>query len=238
MSKLKEFEAKVLGVDESMDEAASLFESDLSASISTDLPPEVEEELTSQDWAEQTVQMLDQAKVLITKRFRQIESRSVELHELTKADHAKAEVKMLELMEVEAKFYAHIDIELPNLIQRNTEAAARGVMNAQLEVITDSIKTIIRQHIADELNPSLKAINDTTVNLRLAAADVEERLGGWKQYLRMAGIAVVVAVVIFTGLKIQMGLGVDAQYGRKAKAAIQMLDPKNQATIESIIKTK
>ena len=96
----------------------------------------------------------------------------------------------------------------------------------------------IHNRLANEFNPLLKKMDDTAVNLRLAAADLEAKTGGVKQFLRTAGIATVVAVVLFVGLKIYFGLGTDADYGRKTKTAIQKLNPASRTTIESIINGK
>ena len=149
-----------------------------------------------------------------------------------------SEEKLAELLKVEATFHRYVSDVLPGVLEKNFMATAQGLLNAKLELIANDITGLVHNRLADEFNPLLKKIDDTTVNLRLAAADLEAKTGGVKQYLRTTGIAVVVAIVLFLGLKVSFGLGVDAEYGRKTKAAIQKLNPASRAAMESIINGK
>jgi hypothetical protein len=248
----EEIKARLAG----QDKAESLFDSDIPAIAGTNRnnpgdpstdnfpadnsksTPDTVEDITPEKWVAKTIQALDQTKELITERFLWIEKQACDLNQRTIDITNTSEEKLAELLKVEAVFHRYVSDELPGVIEKNFMATAQGLLNAKLELIANDITVLVHNRITDEFNPLLKKMDDTTVNLRLAAADVEAKTGGVKQFLRTAGIATVVAVVLFVGLKIYFGLGVDAEYGRQTRMAISKLNPTSRTTIESIIKGK
>lgn len=236
-TRVKEMESGVHNEEETSDDGATI---DVEAyddgqGVDTDTIPD---ELTTDEWTAETVRLLEQVKTQIAERFARMEKRNDEQHQISEEDHATAEKAISSLMQAEAKFYSHINIELPGIIKKNIEAASQGILDAQLEIIAGDIKGIIHQHITAELSPQLSAIKDLTIDLRLAANEVESKAGGWKQFIKTACVASAIGTVIFFGLKAQFGLGIDAEYGRKARVAIQKLDAGSRATMEQLIGSK
>jgi len=236
-TRVKEMESGVQNEEEPSDDGATI---DVEAyddvqSVDTETIPD---ELTTDEWTAETVKLLEQVKTQIADRFARMEKRSAEQHQISVADHASAETAISSLMQAEAKFYSHINIELPGIIKKNIEAASQGILDAQLEIIAGDIKDIIHQHITDELTPQLSAIKNITTEMRLAGNEIEAKTRGWRHFLVTAGIATVVSVAIFFSLKAKLGLGIDAEYGRKARTVIENLDSGNRATLQQLINSK
>lgn len=108
-------------------------------------------------------------------------------------------------------------------------------IKAQIENLTEEIKATIKKHVVDETKPFFLAVHSATAELRQLTESARSNVSGLKHYLRIALVASVAGAVCFFLLKIQLGLGVDADYGRRARAVIQQLDQKNKIILEQLI---
>jgi hypothetical protein len=111
-------------------------------------------------------------------------------------------------------------------------------IKAQIENLTEDIKATIKKQVADETKPFFIAVHTATTELRQLLEFTKMASRGLKHYLFVALIACVAGTASFFLLKMQLGLGVDADYGRKARAVIQQLDSKNKAILEQLIERK
>jgi hypothetical protein len=111
-------------------------------------------------------------------------------------------------------------------------------IKAQIENLTEDIKATIKKQVVDETKPFFLAVHSATTELRQITESVRSNARGLKHYLFVALIACVAGTASFFLLKMQLGLGVDADYGRKARAVIQQLDSKNKAILEQLIERK
>lgn len=105
----------------------------------------------------------------------------------------------------------------------------------QIENLTEEIKATIKKQIVDETKPFFLAVHSATAELRQLTESARSNASGLKHYLRIALVASVAGAACFFLLKIQLGLGVDADYGRRARTVIQQLDQKNRQILEQLI---
>lgn len=108
-------------------------------------------------------------------------------------------------------------------------------IKAQIENLTEEIKATIKKQVVDETKPFFIAVHTATTELRQLTESARSNVSGLKHYLRIALVAIVAGAACFFLLKIQLGLGVDADYGRRARAVIQQLDQKNKIILEQLI---
>lgn len=205
--------------------------SDDSGLTSTEEASEAGNELTKEDWAREAVDALDQAREKINARFLAIEKQTEDQRDQLMTTLEDAGLVMSELTKAQATFYRNLNVELPE----SMKLIAQGILDGQLENVAKEITTIVHKGIVDEFNPLLKKLDESLVNIRLAAADIDSKTGGIKPFLRTAGVSVLIASVMFIGLKVYFNFGADAEYGRKAKAVIQSLDPVSKTAMEKLI---
>lgn len=105
----------------------------------------------------------------------------------------------------------------------------------QIENLTEDIKATIKKQVVDETKPFFLAVHSATAELRQLTESARSNVSGLKHFLRIALVASVAGAACFFLLKIQLGLGVDADYGRRARAVIQQLDQKNRQILEQLI---
>lgn len=108
-------------------------------------------------------------------------------------------------------------------------------IKAQIENLTEDIKATIKKQVVDETKPFFLAVHSATTELRQITESVRSNARGLKHYLFVALIACVAGTASFFLLKMQLGLGADADYGRRARAVIQQLDQKNRQILEQLI---
>ena len=108
-------------------------------------------------------------------------------------------------------------------------------IKAQIENLTEEIKATIKKQIVEETKPFFIAVHSATVELRQLTESARSNVSGLKHYLRIALIASIAGTACFFLLKFQLGLGADADYGRRARAVIQQLDQKNRQILEQLI---
>jgi hypothetical protein len=108
-------------------------------------------------------------------------------------------------------------------------------IKAEIENLTEDIKATIRKQVVDETKPFFLAVHSATTELRQLTESVRSNTSSLNNYLRIALVASVAGAACFFLLKIQLGLGVDADYGRRARAVIQQLDQKNRQILEQLI---
>lgn len=117
----------------------------------------------------------------------------------------------------------------------NVSAGITDHTQAQLEAITTDIRNIIKKQIIEETKPFFIAVHTATTELRQLSESTKSASKGFKHYLFVALIACIAGTASFFLLKLQLGLGVDADYGRRARAVIQQLDQKNRQILEQLI---
>lgn len=106
---------------------------------------------------------------------------------------------------------------------------------AQIEALTTDIRNTIKKQIVEETKPFFIAVHTATTELRQLTELKRSNTSGLKHYLRIALVACIAGTASFLLLKMQLGLGVDADYGRRARAVIQQLDQKNRQILEQLI---
>ena len=120
----------------------------------------------------------------------------------------------------------------------NVSAGITDHTQAQLEAITTDIRNIIKKQIIEETKPFFIAVHTATIELRQLTELKRSNTSGLKHYLRIALVACIAGTASFFLLKYQLGLGEDADYGRRARAVIQQLDSQNRAILEQLIERK
>ena len=108
-------------------------------------------------------------------------------------------------------------------------------IKTQIGDLAEEIKATIRKQVVDETKPFFLAVHSATAELRQLTESARSNVSGLKHYLRIALVASVAGAACFFLLKIQLGLGVDADYGRRARTVIQQLDQKNKVILEQLI---
>ena len=219
-------------------------------SVKVDAQVEIEEEdLSLEGLSKQMVNTLDlarreldQTREQFMSKFAQNEKETKELSNQAADNMAASEAGMSKLMEAEAVFYRRVKIELPEILEANFTAVSQGVLAGHLELLTADIRKDAHKIIAEEISPLLESIEKSCISLRLAASEVKDKTGGWRFWLRQAGIAAAIGATIFFTLKLEMGLGVnaaDAEYGRRARIVLQSVDGKNRrAALEQLVNEK
>jgi hypothetical protein len=197
-----------------------------------------DEDLSHEEWTKKIVGALESTRDQFTARFAMIEKKTDDKVEQLNAALAAVEAKTSALMEAEAVFYRRVKVEMPEILKTNFTAISQGITEGHLELLVTDIEKDIDRILTNRVATACETIEKSCISIRLAASEVEDKTGGWKYWLRQAGIAAAIGAVIFFSLKTEMGLGVDASYGRNARAVIEHLDKGNRAIIEQAIYSK
>ena len=108
-------------------------------------------------------------------------------------------------------------------------------IRTQIGDLAEEIKETIKKQVVDETKPFFLAVHSATTELRQLTESARSNVSGLKHFLRIALVASVAGAACFFLLKFQLGLGADADYGRRARAVIQQLDQKNRQILEQLI---
>ena len=195
---------------------------------------ETGKEVTNEDWARVAVDALEQARESISARWLTVEKDSKDLCIKLTGTLESADIILTELTKAQATFYHHLNVELP----QSMKAVAEKILEGRLLLIAQDITKNAGFDIESKFNPLLKKVDDAVINLRLAANEVEAKTGGSRPLINQAIVSMVVTGILFLGLNIYFRLGADAEYGRKAKAAVMKLDHANRTVMENLIQGK
>ncbi len=195
---------------------------------------ETGKDVSNEDWARVAVDALEHAKESISARWLTVEKDSKDLCVKLTDTLESADIILTELTKAQATFYHHLNVELP----QSMKAVAEKILEGRLQSIAQDITKNAGFDIESKFNPLLKKVDDAVINLRLAANEVEAKTGGSRPLINQAIVSMVVTGILFLGLNIYFRLGTDAEYGRKAKAAVMKLDHANRTVMENLIQGK
>ena len=186
---------------------------------------------STEDSVQVAIDAIDKAREVLDARWKIMKTETLGLTDQVSEVLEKGEVALSEFVSAQATFYHHLKNELPLAMQ----AIAQGILEGELDLIARDITNNTQLQIEEKFTPLMKKVETAITNLNSAATNVEVKTGGVKPYLKQIGVAVSVAVILFLGLNLYSRLGADAEYGRKAKAVIQTLDPASRTALEKLI---
>jgi hypothetical protein len=191
-------------------------------------------EQSLEQMAQRMVKALDHATKELNQVNNQIGGKFEQNNQKNAKEIERFQAKQTRFQAEQDEFIHKLEIEFPAIVKANVTAISQGLIDVELSKIAKIIEGELNGVVNKIFTPATAAANKAVDNYRKAGREFY----GWQHFLTQAGVSAVIAVVLFSGLKITFGLGEDATYGRKVKTFLAGLEPKSRATLEQAINRK